>query len=47
MFCNHLYEEKRAARVSLILLDVLFLYCSVSLPHGAVSWFAVCDYGIS
>ena len=30
------------------LVALLLLYCySVALPHGAVGWSAVCDYGIS
>ena len=24
-----------------------FCYCSAALPHGAISWAAVCDCGVS
>ena len=43
-----LAEEERASCFTVI---VLFLSCdckcSVSLPHGAAGWSAVCDCGIS
>ena len=38
-FNNYLAEEKRAGCVVAV--------CSLSLPHGAVGWSAVCDCGIS
>ena len=46
--CNHLVEEERAGCFTLIVLLMPFdCYCSVSLPHGALGWSAVCDCGIS
>ena len=38
--------------VALLLLSfrclfTLYCKCSVALPHGAVGWSAVCDYGIT
>ena len=42
---------KRKRKLVALLLFVLQMYCyskySVVLPHGAVSWSAVCDCGIS
>ena len=47
-FCNHLDGEERAGCFALFVFWCLCdCYCSVNLPHGAVGWSAVCDYGIS
>ena len=42
-----LFKEKRAGCFAFIVLR-MSVYCkwSVTLPHGAAGWFAVCDYGI-
>ena len=39
-FCNNIAEEERAGCSTLIVLWVL---CSLSHPHGAVGWSAICD----
>ena len=41
--------ERKRELVALLycLTDILLLKCSVTLPHGAVGWSAVCDCGIS
>ena len=46
-FCNHLEEEERAGCFAFIVLR-MFCYCKcyVALPHDAVCWYAVCDWGI-
>ena len=47
-FCNHLEEEERAGCFAVIVLQMYSYYkCSVTLPHSAVGWSAVCDFGIS
>ena len=47
-FCNHLEEEDRAGCFAFIVLRMsCYCKCSVTLPHGAVGWSAVCDCGIS
>ena len=47
-FCNHLDEEERASCfIYLILLVSCDRYCSVALPHCAVGWSVVGNYGIS
>ena len=47
-FCNHLEEEEKACLLCYYCLQMYCYYkCSVGLPHGAVVWSAVCDYGIS
>ena len=48
LFCNHLEEEGRAGCFAFIVLR-MFCYCkcSVTLPHRAVGWSALCDCGIS
>ena len=47
-FYNHFGEEERAGCFAFI---VLWMYCyckcSLTLPHDAVGWFAVCKCGIS
>ena len=45
---NHLKEEERAGcfTFSVIRMSCYYKY-SVTLPHGAVSWSAVLDCGIS
>ena len=46
-FCNHSAREERSG--CFILIVFLLSYdckCSVSLPHGVVGYFAVCDCGI-
>ena len=47
-FCIHLEEDERAGCFAFIVL-LMFSYCkcSVTLPHGAFGWSAVCDCGIS
>ena len=45
--CNHLEEEEKAGCFAIIVLQIYCYYkCSVALPHGALGWSAVCDYGI-
>ena len=44
----HLEEEEKAGCFAFIVLQMYFYYkCSLTLPHGADGWSAVCDYGIS
>ena len=46
--CNHLEEEEKSGCFAIIVLQVYCYYeCSVTLPHGAVDWSAVCNCGIS
>ena len=48
LFCNHLEEEERAGCFAFIVLRMYFYCkCSVTLPHGAVGWSALCDCGVS
>ena len=50
VICNHLEEEERTAwllKCFYCLTDVLLLHMLVTLPHGAVGWSVVCDYGVS
>ena len=46
--CNQLEEEEKAGCFAIIVLQ-MYCYnkCYVALPHGAVVWSAVCDFGIS
>ena len=47
-FCNPLDWEERAGYFTFIVfLMSCYCYCYVALPHGAVGWYAVCDFGIS
>ena len=47
-FCNNLEEEENAGSFAIIVLQIYCYYkCSVTLPHGAKGWSAVCDCGIS
>ena len=47
-FCNNLEEEEKADCFASIVLQMYCYYkYSVALPRGAVSWSAVCDFGIS
>ena len=47
-FCNHLEEEERAGYFAfIVLLMSRNCKCSVTLPHGAMGWTAVCDCSIS
>ena len=48
LFCNHLDEEDRACCFALLFL-LISCDCKryVALPHGAVGWSVVYDYGIS
>ena len=47
-FCNHLEEEEKAGCFAVIVLQIYWYYkFYVTLPHGAVGWSTVCDYGIS
>ena len=46
--CNHLDEEEKAGCFAIIVLKMYCYYkCYVALPHGAVGWSAVYDFGIS
>ena len=46
--CNHIDGEERAYFFTLIIsLKSCDCKCSVALPHGPVSWYAVFDCGIS
>ena len=48
LVCNHIEEEERVGCFALIVLRVpCYSKYSVTLPHGAVGWSAVCDCGIS
>ena len=48
VFCNHLKVEEKAGCFAIIVLQIYCYYaCSVTHPHGAVGWSAVCDCGIS
>ena len=41
-------NRKRELVVAFIVLRTsCYCKCSVTLPHGAVGWYAVCDCGIS
>ena len=47
LFCNHLEEVERADCLAFIVLRVSYCCkCSVTLPHDAVGWSALCDWGI-
>ena len=40
-------KRKKAGCFAIIVLQMYcYFKCSVTLPHGAVGWPAVCDYGI-
>ena len=42
---HHLEEEERAGCFAFIVLRIsCCCKCSVTLPHGAMGWYAVCDY---
>ena len=44
----YIEEEERAGCFAFIVLQMSFYCkCSVTLPHGAVGWSAVCDCGTS
>ena len=46
--CNHLDEEERAGCFAFIVLRMSgYCKCSVTFPHGALGWSAVCECGIS
>ena len=46
-FCYHLEEEESAGCFAFVVLRMsCYCKCSVTLPHGAVGWSTVCDYGI-
>ena len=46
--CIHLDNEEGAGCFAFIVfLMSIYCKCSVALPHGAVGWSAVCDFGIS
>ena len=46
--CNQLDGEERDACFTFIVFLMSRDYkCSVVLPHGAVGWSAICDFGIS
>ena len=46
--CNYLEEEERAGCFAFIVLRMsCYCICSVTHPHGAVGWSAVCDCGVS
>ena len=48
LFYNHLEEEEKAGCFAIIVLQMYCYYqCYVALPHSAMGWSAVCDYGIS
>ena len=48
IFCNRLAEEERGACFALVaFLMSCVSWCSVSTPHPAVGWSALCDSGIS
>ena len=45
---NPIKEEGKAGFFAIIVLQMYCYYnCSVSFPHGAVGWSAVCECGIS
>ena len=47
-FCNHLDDEEKAGCFVIIVLQMYNYYkYSVTLPLGAVGWYAVCDLCIS
>ena len=48
LVCNHLDKKERAGYFAFIVFR-MSCHCkySVALPHDAVGWPAVCDYGIS
>ena len=46
-FCNHLLRKKGLVALNLIVfLLSCNCYCSLSYPHGAMNWSAVCTYSI-
>ena len=48
LVCKCLEEEEKAGCFAFIVLQMsCYCKCSVTLPHGAVRYFAVCDCGIS
>ena len=45
---NHLEEGERAGCFAFIVLrKSCYCKCSVTLPHGALGWSAMCDCGFS
>ena len=47
-FCSNLDKEERAGSFAFIVFRMAYYCkCSVSLPHSAVGWSAVCDCGIT
>ena len=47
-FAIHLEEEERTGCFTFIVLRMsCYCKCSVTLPHGAVGWSALFDWGIS
>ena len=47
-FCNHLEEVEKSGCFAFIVLQTsCYCKCSMALPHGALGWSAVCDFGIS
>ena len=48
LFCNQLEKEERAGCFAFIVYQMsCYCKCSVTLPHDALGWSAVCDCGIS
>ena len=44
----HLEEEEKAGCFAFIVLRMSgYCKCSLTLPHGAVCWYVVCNCGIS
>ena len=47
-FAIILNRKKKAGCFAIFVLQMYCYYkCSVALPHGAVGWSVVCDFGIS
>ena len=46
-FCRSIYVKKVMKLLAFIFEQPSNCKCSVTLPHGAVGWFALCDYGTS
>ena len=49
LFCiySSFLKRKRELFALLFLQMSCYCKCSVALPHGAMGWSAVCDYGFS
>ena len=42
------WNEKKAGCFAIIVLQMYCYYkCPIALPHGALGWSGVCDFGIS